>query len=259
MANRGSFSRWCLQYSPIPVVVVRPTEKRMKKKKKRDADPTRKDYVRLLKDSGVEEHESEFGSRSNSIFEEPNDAETESHLVAQAMGLPAAYDPTLKPIHLEGSRSLKKVDSGKSDATTTGSQRSLSPDSRPNSPDTIRKSPKSQTESPAGSGDESSDEEGEFEAVSGQTLLEKAEQQRQNEVERKQRLHEMEIGEAAALMKKKERKNNSESVDDPPVDDEDDDEEEGVGSNPLPLQSTMQPRAEEDPEGLYGISPPPPT
>src|SRR3954454_14073151 len=88
VSNRNSFSKWCLQYSPVPVVVVRPTEKRMKKKKKRDADPTRQDYARLLKESGIEEHETVFGSKSNSIFEQPNDPETEAHAVAAALNLP---------------------------------------------------------------------------------------------------------------------------------------------------------------------------
>ncbi len=39
VSNRNSFSKWCLQYSPIPVVVVRPPEKRMNERAKRDADP----------------------------------------------------------------------------------------------------------------------------------------------------------------------------------------------------------------------------
>src|SRR4051812_40874654 len=200
VSNRNSFSKWCLQYSPIPVVVVRPTEKRMKKKKKRDADPTRQDYARLLKESGIEEHETASGSRSNSIFEAPNDPETEAHAVAIALNLPAAFDPTLKPYQLEGSRPLKKVDSAKSDITSA-SQGSLSPDSRPNSPGMVMKAPKSQMESqsPAGSGDESSedDEEGEFDVVPGHTLLGNDEER--PEAAKKQKLHEMEVGEAAAL------------------------------------------------------------
>ena len=40
----GSVSKYCLQQSPIPVVVVRPSTKREKKKKKRLADPTRRSY-----------------------------------------------------------------------------------------------------------------------------------------------------------------------------------------------------------------------
>lgn len=218
----------------IPVVVVRPTEKRMKKKKKRDADPTRQDYARILKDSGIEEHETEFGSRSSSIFEVPNDPDSEAHAVAVALSLPASFDPTLKPIQLEGSRPLKKVDSAKSDVTSV-SQGSLSPDSRPNSPGMVMKTPKSQLESPAGSGDESSDdeEEGEFDVVEGHTLL--GDDEALPEIAKKQKLHEMEVGEAAALMSKERKKSNasvdsSGSTGDVVADDEDEEDEEGEGA-----------------------------
>lgn len=80
--QRNSFSKWCLQYSPIPVVVVRPTEKRLKKKEKRGADPTRQDYARILKESGIDEHETTVSSRSNSVFEASNEPDVEAHEVA---------------------------------------------------------------------------------------------------------------------------------------------------------------------------------
>jgi len=212
VSNRNSFSKWCLQYSPVPVVVVRPTEKRLKKKKKRDADPTRQDYARILKDSGIEEHETDCGSQ-NSIFEASNDPNQEAHAVAAALGLPAAFDPTLKPLYQESSRSLRKVESGQSDVTRK-SQDSLFPDSRPTSPEVLMKSPKSsQLESPAMSGEESSegedDEEGEFEAVDGRTLLSNV--SHIPEIEKKKKLHEMEVGEAQALFSG--RKNSIASVD----------------------------------------------
>ncbi|KAK8091935.1 hypothetical protein PG997_002296 [Apiospora hydei] len=38
-SSYNSFSKYCLQYSPVPVVVVRPNEKREKKKAKRAQDP----------------------------------------------------------------------------------------------------------------------------------------------------------------------------------------------------------------------------
>jgi hypothetical protein len=172
-------------------VVVRPTEKRLKKKKKRDADPTRQDYARILKESGLDEHETDGGDQ-NSIFEVPNDPSQEAHAVAAALGLPAAFDPTLKPLQKEGSR--RKSESGQN------AQESLSPDSRSTSPEVVLKSPKSnQLESPAMSGDESSegedDEEGEFEAVDARPLLNNA----IPEIEKKKKLHEMEVGEAQAL------------------------------------------------------------
>jgi hypothetical protein len=170
----------------------------MKKKKKRDADPARQDYARILRDSGLlEGHEVETLDKG-SIFEEPNDEKQEAHAVAAALGLPAAFDPTLKPINLEGSRALRKVESGKSDA----SHSSLSPDSRPTSPNAVMKSLKSpQFDSLALSEGESSegedDDEGEFEAVPGHTLL--SNEDERPEIEKKKKLHEMEVGEAAAL------------------------------------------------------------
>lgn len=47
----GSVSKYCLQHSPVPVIVVRPTSKREKKKRKRQADPSRKSYVDILEKS----------------------------------------------------------------------------------------------------------------------------------------------------------------------------------------------------------------
>jgi nucleotide-binding universal stress UspA family protein len=48
----GSVSKYCLQHSPVPVIVVRPTSKRDKKKAKRKADPGRRVYQDMLQQSG---------------------------------------------------------------------------------------------------------------------------------------------------------------------------------------------------------------
>ncbi|KAI1074112.1 universal stress protein family [Whalleya microplaca] len=95
LVNRSSFSKYCLQYSPVPVVVVRPTEKREKKKAKRAHDPSRQSYIHML---AGQKHEAD--SDNSSMYElEPNiTADEEAHRVAVAVGLPAAYDPTIKPI-----------------------------------------------------------------------------------------------------------------------------------------------------------------
>jgi len=201
VSNRNSFSKWCLQYSPIPVVVVRPTEKRDKKKLKRANDPTRQNYLQILQESGLGTHEAN-ASPSGSILESdilpPNAPDKEAHEVAAALGLPAKFDPTLKPLILEGSHPLRQVQSGKSDATNT-THESLSPDSQPSSPGMVVKSPKSaQLESPSISdeeGEDSEDEEGEFEAVPGHTLL----GNEPEAIQKQQKLHQMEVGEAAAL------------------------------------------------------------
>ncbi|CAN6608882.1 hypothetical protein TRVA0_004S00342 [Trichomonascus vanleenenianus] len=46
----GSVSKYCLQHSPVPVVVVRPLSKREKRRAKREADPTRQTYRALIQD-----------------------------------------------------------------------------------------------------------------------------------------------------------------------------------------------------------------
>ncbi|KAE8147239.1 hypothetical protein BDV25DRAFT_160815 [Aspergillus avenaceus] len=86
----GSVSKYCLQQSPIPVIVVRPSTKREKKKKKRLADPTRRGYNQIL----------EMSERRGSNIFDPPSSSTESHVsklpdeeaaVAAALGLPQSY------------------------------------------------------------------------------------------------------------------------------------------------------------------------
>ncbi|EAU34832.1 conserved hypothetical protein [Aspergillus terreus NIH2624] len=85
----GSVSKYCLQQSPIPVIVVRPSPKREKKKKKRLADPTRRSYNQIL----------EMSEQRGSRILDANSS-TESHIsrlpgeeaaVAAALGLPQSY------------------------------------------------------------------------------------------------------------------------------------------------------------------------
>lgn len=45
----GSVSKYCLQQSPVPVIVVRPSSKREKKKRKRAANTTREKYDDVLR------------------------------------------------------------------------------------------------------------------------------------------------------------------------------------------------------------------
>ncbi|KAF2644970.1 hypothetical protein P280DRAFT_391623 [Massarina eburnea CBS 473.64] len=48
----GSVSKYCLQHSPVPVIVVRPSSKRDKARTKRALDPNRHAYKDLLEKSG---------------------------------------------------------------------------------------------------------------------------------------------------------------------------------------------------------------
>ncbi|KAK9447726.1 uncharacterized protein V1518DRAFT_420247 [Limtongia smithiae] len=49
----GSISKYCLQHSPVPVIVVRPSNKREKKKAKRQADPTRRAYHNIVENKNA--------------------------------------------------------------------------------------------------------------------------------------------------------------------------------------------------------------
>ncbi len=208
IGNRNSFSKWCLQYSPIPVVVVRPTDKRDKKKHKRFNDPNRHSYAQMLQDSGVSTHEADlkvpnenWGS-SGGIGEvveilPPNSTDLEAHEVAAALGLPAKFDPTIKQEDLDSR--LQKIKSQHRSEGDTSSLQSSPANSRSTSPAALLR-PKvvTSTDSPAISEDESgSVDEGEFEVTPGHAL--KAEEVDHEVMQKK--LHAMEQGEAAALSK----------------------------------------------------------
>ncbi|RYP69376.1 hypothetical protein DL770_008259 [Monosporascus sp. CRB-9-2] len=171
ITNRSSFSKYCLQYSPVPVVVVRPTEKRKKKKLKRVGDPSRQSYVNML--AG---HKHEADSENSSLYElEPNiTADEEAHRVAVAVGLPAAYDPTIKPIdpasllRNSGRRSMVDLASGTSASSHKGSA-------------------SSSEQKPPNGADSESESEAEFEVTAGEEEI------------KRERLHKMELNEGAAL------------------------------------------------------------
>ncbi|KXJ94682.1 universal stress protein [Microdochium bolleyi] len=169
LVNRSSFSKYCLQYSPIPVVVVRPTEKREKKKLKRTGDPTRQTYINLL---GGVKHEAD--SETSSLYNlEPNiTADEEAHRVAVAVGLPAAYDPTIKKLPRD---------------SVPGSSQRRSVGELPKEAPQILAKGGIPAEKPPGEDTESEDEEEEFEVESGEQLL------------RKEQLKSMEHNEGAAL------------------------------------------------------------
>ncbi|KAK3357024.1 hypothetical protein B0T25DRAFT_144776 [Lasiosphaeria hispida] len=187
MNTRNSFSKYCLQYSPVPVVVVRPDDKRLKKKEKRTHDPSRQSYLAILAHNDGK-HEADSQASSVYELERGISADEEAHRVAAAIGLPAAFDPTIKPYHKD---------------TTQVRQASPSALPSPSSVGTTSTSPPPPALA-AESGDEESGEdedEYEIEAVSAQQLAGAKRSQTQLEREQKQRLHAMEVGEAAALLK----------------------------------------------------------
>ncbi|WZH43256.1 hypothetical protein QYS62_004258 [Fusarium acuminatum] len=175
--TRNSFSKYCLQYSPVPVIVVRPTEKRIKKKAKRANDSARQTYVSMLA-ATAGKHEADSEASSTYELEVHNSPDEEAHQVARALGLPASFDPTIKPLN---------HNLGKARTTTLASS------------STIHENPENQRvvgdDASAGteSDDDDDDDSGEFEVVNGQQALD------QQKIEQ---LHKMEVGEAAALKMK---------------------------------------------------------
>ncbi|KAL7912192.1 hypothetical protein GGI35DRAFT_309131 [Trichoderma velutinum] len=191
--NRNSFSKYCLQYSPIPVVVVRPTEKRNKKKAKRTNDNSRQTYVSMLAATHGK-HEADSEASSSYELEVQIPREEEAHQVAKVLGLPAKFDPTIKPIHetvLMRSKSPDLV----AGPRTSAARRVPADPSPPSAPN---------------SDDEEDDEEGEFEVMTGVEAL--------NQQQKLDQLHKMEVSEAAAL-----RQGINEE--------EDEDEDEAQGQN----------------------------
>ena len=82
----GSVSKYCLQNSPVPVVVVRPEDKREKKKAKRLANPTRQGYSSILNSATAGGNAIAFDSLSGpQSAKEAKDDEAEA--VAKAIGL----------------------------------------------------------------------------------------------------------------------------------------------------------------------------
>ncbi|KAJ4151173.1 hypothetical protein LMH87_011888 [Akanthomyces muscarius] len=170
--NRNSFSKYCLQYSPVPVVVVRPTEKRIKKKVKRANDSGRQTYLGMLS-ATLGKHEADSETSSTYELETQISADEEAHQVAKVLGLPAKFDPTIKPINPSDYLRTRSPAPSGSKEPTSPNLGDVSPSSAMNSED------------------EEEEEDGEFEVVSGTQAL--------NQQQKLEQLHKMEVGEAQAL------------------------------------------------------------
>jgi len=178
----GSVSKYCLQHSPVPVIVVRPLSKRDKKKRKRMQDPTRQGYRDILdKSEDVAEGGHILDQRhrrsmigpdalADTAFHNP---EEEARMVAEAIGYRSGVGGAS-----DGSP-LTRVVSGRSEISTRsgrsasmGSYGSLEGDSDPRSPKAaLMKSPELRDlDSPAGSDYDDSDDEKEQEPVPAYVL-----------------------------------------------------------------------------------------
>ena len=120
----GSVSKYCLQNSPVPVIVVRPSSKREKKKRKRRADPSRRSYFDILEKSGGKgsqvldkiEQEKQLG------YSTVEASEKEALEVARAIGIPTEYSAStiLRKSSMDSrdGHALTKVTSVRSDYTS---------------------------------------------------------------------------------------------------------------------------------------------
>ena len=172
----GSVSKYCLQHSPVPVIVVRPNSKREKRKRKRQEDSNRYAYRELLERSNfpggdVVGHGMKGDSREVSV----EGAKAESAAVANAIG----YDANTGISRLSISPSTHH---GKNPTTINGRSGESSPEDL-RSPGVVMKSPRLRDEESPDESDQSSDDEdasdGETEAVDGQSLPAKDQQMRE--------------------------------------------------------------------------------
>ena len=108
----GSVSKWCLQSSPIPVIVVRPETKRLKKKKKRQADPSRQPYNTIREPGAYRSHVLDRTTQETTFVELPSATDAELEAVSHAIGVPK----DLKKPRFGGV--LNKVSSNKSDKSS---------------------------------------------------------------------------------------------------------------------------------------------
>jgi hypothetical protein len=202
--TRNSFSKYCLQYSPVPVVVVRPDDKRKKKKDKRNNDSSRQTYANLLAHNPMGRHEADGENSSVYALESGLSPTEEAHRVAQAIGLPAAFDPTIKPYtpHPQQRHSSPSIPSVAAPERTAEKNRRCT------------SSPPAPMLAPDSGDEDSGEEEYEFDVQPAGGPLEGQDQRLQ--LQQKQRLHDMEVGEAAALLKSGAR----------PDEDEEEDEEQ---------------------------------
>ncbi|KAK4697787.1 hypothetical protein P7C71_g370, partial [Lecanoromycetidae sp. Uapishka_2] len=90
----GSVSRYCLQNSPVPVIVVRPEDKRRKKREKRSAQSASSVYTSLLDQSATSGQEpSPFIWLPDAVFGLGGQATgVESSAVASAIGVRPDWD-----------------------------------------------------------------------------------------------------------------------------------------------------------------------
>ena len=180
--TRHSFSKYCLEKSSVPVVVVRPQDVRLKKKNKRDRDPNRSSYASMLSaTNGV--HESDLMDDKTLLSSVTQlSSLDEASQVAKALCLPAEFDPTIKAFNVR-SRSQPTITVDRTLSDTPETADATSPEKAA-----------SNANDSGGEGSDDDDDEADEET--------NAPSEQVSDAVKKERLHKMEVGEAAALKKR---------------------------------------------------------
>jgi hypothetical protein len=157
----GSVSKWVLQHSPVPVIVVRPNSKRAKVKRKRLQDPARTGYRDLLDKSNPQGggHLLDISKRHSVVPATQTVTEEESAAVAAA--IEAASGPVPPGLSEDP---LTKVDSTRTDTSAMSPEsdfagRESSPEAT-RSPVRVMKSPDERNLPTPDLSEASTDEEG---------------------------------------------------------------------------------------------------
>ena len=148
----GSVSKYCLQHSPVPVIVVRPTSKRDKAKSKRSNDPDRQTYRDIIaKSEGLPD----YNSPRNSYFANEDEAATLGTAAAAAAAAPT-------PKLVVETHPLAQVEHAQDSDDDAGTGNSTLIGDDPRSPGPMMKSPHLQNlDSPELSSQSSSEDEDE--------------------------------------------------------------------------------------------------
>lgn len=135
----GSVSKYCLQHSPVPVIVVRPSSKRDKSRVKRAQDPSRQTYKDLLEKSGPQGGHI-VSNRTSFILEE--DTIPASDFEAAAVAAAIGYKPQLEPSPLAQVQAVtREVDPRASTPSLGGDLDGNLGVDDPRSPGVVMKSP----------------------------------------------------------------------------------------------------------------------
>lgn len=238
LLSSGSVSKYCLQYSPVPVIVVRPSSKREAKKRKRLQDPSRSGYRDILDKSedaprGRGGHLLDANNRASLMgaelgaLGELDHQDDEARRVAEAIGYRNTGLTGGSASSARGS-SLSRVTSARS-ASDTGDP--TSPQGR------LLRSPElgSMPDSPPGSDDDVSDDE----YAQLEDNIRPEDEAAMLAYERAQKVYEEEIEEAEAREKRASSRNAGGRSGSRRRAKDDDDEEGGGGATVLDIYEKL--------------------